>query len=167
MFKLATTDPTSMPPKCCTIEIDFDMLPERWQKHFSEKFRKAFMRKKVEGVTKNRIYCIKEGCGNWIRPKYIEENRKSERHKGVCSRCKTEVCGECNMKWHPEGDCIVDKETERILNLAKEQENFQRCYRCGEMVEKESGCNHMTCRCGAESAFSVARNGESARTFAL
>jgi hypothetical protein len=139
-----------MPPKCCQKEITFSQLPNHVLKSFDEKFPKLFRRKHQEAFTSNKTYCPQKDCGNWIRPKYFVKDTKTGRPKGICSRCKTAVCEKCNMKWHSSGPCKVDPDTQKVLDLARKQDNYQRCYSCGEMVERSAGCNHMTCKCGAQ-----------------
>ncbi|KAI8883511.1 hypothetical protein K501DRAFT_184309, partial [Backusella circina FSU 941] len=34
--------------------------------------------------------------------------------------------------------------------LTAEKENWSRCPTCKHMVEKNNGCNHITCRCGTQ-----------------
>jgi IBR domain, a half RING-finger domain len=139
-----------MPPKCCQNEITMEQLPNHILNDFEEKFPKHYRRKHQEAMTSNKTYCPKKDCGNWIRPKYFVKDTKNGRQKGTCSRCKTNVCQKCNMKWHPSGPCKVDADTQKVLDLARKKDNYQRCYSCGEMVERSSGCNHMTCKCGAQ-----------------
>ncbi|KAK8222279.1 hypothetical protein BKA81DRAFT_352266 [Phyllosticta paracitricarpa] len=47
------------------------------------------------------------------------------------------------------GLCPEDADVKALL-LTAQQRGWQRCYRCENMVEKRSGCNHMTCTCGAQ-----------------
>ncbi|KAI9700009.1 MAG: hypothetical protein M1836_002543 [Candelina mexicana] len=50
---------------------------------------------------------------------------------------------------HRSGHCPRDKEKETLLQAARAAK-YQICYRCREMRELSSGCNHITCPCGAE-----------------
>ncbi|KAI9171088.1 ATP-dependent RNA helicase DEAH12, chloroplastic [Paramyrothecium foliicola] len=143
-FKLSVNDPQHMPPKCCTQ----DYIPlKHVERLFDNSFKKTWNRKFAEYSTRNRIYCPSRKCGEWIKPSHIrrEEGRKVAR----CGRCKTKVCGACNGKWHSSVECPRDEETNQFLQQAKE-EGWQRCFGCKVMVELKEGCNHMTCRCGAE-----------------
>ncbi|KAI9805500.1 MAG: hypothetical protein M1825_000751 [Sarcosagium campestre] len=133
-----------MPPRCCTQ----DHIPLRHvDRLFSDKFKMQWNRKYQEYTTKNRIYCPARGCGEWIKPSniYNESGRKC----GKCSRCKTKVCCLCNGKWHTKRECPKDEETNRFVEIAK-QEGWKRCHNCSAMIELKEGCNHMTCRCTAE-----------------
>ncbi|KAH7328294.1 hypothetical protein B0I35DRAFT_14267 [Stachybotrys elegans] len=143
-FRLSISDPQHMPPKCCTQ----DLIPlKHVEKLFDDSFKRTWNRKFTEYSTRNRIYCPAKKCGEWIKPANIQkvDGRKMAR----CSHCRTKVCGTCNGKWHSSRDCPKDEETNQFLQQAQE-EGWQRCYRCKAMVELKEGCNHMTCRCGAQ-----------------
>ncbi|KAK3323500.1 hypothetical protein B0T19DRAFT_426205 [Cercophora scortea] len=140
-FKLSISDPQTMPPKCCTA----DHIPlKHVEGLFDSDFKMLWNKKFAEYSSRNRIYCP---CGEWIRP---EDMRREHGHKfGKCGRCKTKICCACNGRWHYPRPCPRDEETNQFLEQAK-REGWQRCHRCKHVVELKEGCNHMTCRCGAE-----------------
>lgn len=145
VFKVSIKDPQQMPPKCCTQ----DPIPVKHVDALFEKsFKKTWNKKFAEYSTRNRIYCPSRRCSEWIKPERIHKLRDG-RKQAVCGSCSKKVCCACNGKWHEEKDCPRDEATNEILEQAKEN-GWQRCYRCQEMVELKEGCNHMTCRCGAE-----------------
>jgi IBR domain, a half RING-finger domain len=138
-FKLSITDPQLMPPKCCTT----DYIPlKHVDRLFDVAFKKTWNKKFVEFSTRNRLYCPSKRCGEFIKPEHIHKD-DSGRKFGRCGRCKTKVCGTCNLKWHTSKDCPKDEETNKFLEQAK-KEGWRRCYRCRSMVELKEGCNHMT-----------------------
>ncbi|KAI0834070.1 hypothetical protein F5Y06DRAFT_177752 [Hypoxylon sp. FL0890] len=144
-FRLSVKDPAHMPPRCCTSDI----IPLKHVDNlFDVDFKRTWNRKFHEFSTRNRVYCPGKRCGQWIRPDQIRRHR-SGRKSGECDSCHTKVCCDCNNRWHGSGPCPPDEETNQILQQAKE-EGWQRCYNCRNMVELKEGCNHMTCRCGAE-----------------
>ncbi|KAI0120398.1 hypothetical protein F4776DRAFT_253283 [Hypoxylon sp. NC0597] len=144
-FRLSVKDPAQMPPRCCTS----DCIPLKHVNDlFDIDFKRTWNRKYHEFSTRNRVYCPGKRCGQWIRPDQIRRHRNG-RKVGECGSCHTKVCCECNNPWHGSRPCAADEETNQILQQAKE-EGWQRCYNCRNMVELKEGCNHMTCRCGAE-----------------
>ena len=150
IFDLSVTDPQHMPPKCCSE----DHIPlKHVDKLFDLKFKKKWNKKYHEYTTKNRLYCPKQGCGNWIKPSHIYVDTSGGaahgRKYGLCDRCRTKVCKLCNQKWHVASECPKDEATLQFVEKAKE-EGWQKCYNCSAMVELKEGCNHMTCRCTAE-----------------
>eukprot|EP00931_Biecheleriopsis_adriatica_P120023 TRINITY_DN95175_c0_g1_i1.p1 TRINITY_DN95175_c0_g1~~TRINITY_DN95175_c0_g1_i1.p1 ORF type:complete len:422 (-),score=58.40 TRINITY_DN95175_c0_g1_i1:178-1422(-) len=71
-----------------------------------------------------------------------------------CSLCDVDWCGLCNQMHTADITCEAYAEWQRDNNEGEERfdalanaEKMRACPRCGHMVQKESGCNHMTCRC--------------------
>ena len=146
IFEMSVKDPVHMPPKCC----NDDHIPLKYvDKLFDLKFKVLWNRKYQEYHTKHRIYCPTQKCGEWIKPKHIHRSALDGRKYALCPRCKTKVCTLCNNKLHKSSDCPKDPEIAKLVEQAKEK-GWQRCYSCNAMVELQSGCNHMTCRCTAE-----------------
>lgn len=142
---MSVSDPAHMPPRCCKP----DHIPlKHVDKLFDQAFKKTWNHKFQEYTTRNRIYCPRRGCGEWIKPSHIEID-KSGRKVGKCKRCSTKVCCLCNNKAHKSSECPKDPATREFVEIAKEK-GWQRCYNCSAMVELKEGCNHMTCRCTAE-----------------
>ncbi|KAL7915993.1 hypothetical protein GGI35DRAFT_473308 [Trichoderma velutinum] len=144
-FEMSIHDPQHMPPRCCT---KTHIPLKHVDKLFDNAFKRTWNRKFAEYSTGNRVYCPSKRCGEWIKPTSFyrgEDGRRVAR----CGRCKTKVCPKCSGKWHSSTECPRDEETNRFLDQAKE-EGWKRCYKCKSMVELKEGCNHMTCRCGAE-----------------
>mmetsp|Transcript_152628 Transcript_152628/g.489446 ORF Transcript_152628/g.489446 Transcript_152628/m.489446 type:complete len:157 (+) Transcript_152628:725-1195(+) len=57
----------------------------------------------------------------------------------------TVMCFMCEHQWSPEGACgepIPDLDAEQIMGIG-----VKKCPNCGEYIEKNGGCDHMTCRC--------------------
>ena len=75
-----------------------------------------------------------------------------------CAECRTMICYRCEMPWHnvcdkddtENGKCSmvqadentleVDRQTRRVM----QRNDFMQCPRCGIVIEKVTGCNHMT-----------------------
>lgn len=139
VFELSVTDPAHMPPKCCTEAV----IPLRFVAPLLDnKFKLLWNKKFQEFSTKDRMYCPKKGCGEWIQPRDQKLDRVVGRRFGVCAKCKTKVCKKCNNRWHGSKDCQNDEETKQLLDTAK-KEGWQRCYSCKAMVQLAEGCNHM------------------------
>ena len=59
----------------------------------------------------------------------------------VCDNCESEFCGKCLLTRH-EGDC--DKHE---VEFFESNLHYRQCAKCKFIIEKNQGCNHMTCRC--------------------
>ena len=70
-----------------------------------------------------------------------------------CSECNSDVCFNCGKNWHDpitceylakwDKKCIDDSETTLWLSI-----NTKPCPKCHVNIEKNQGCNHMSCRSG-------------------
>ena len=70
-----------------------------------------------------------------------------------CDRCNTDYCAACRCRAHDGSTCEegqdlaaaaeVRAHTDTMLQLG-----FRRCRQCRFWIQKEEGCNKMTCRCG-------------------
>jgi ariadne-1 len=139
-FTLSVQDPAHMPPRCCTTEH----IPLKYaDRLFDDKFKILWNKKYQEYTTANRLYCPSKGCGQWIKPSRIRMDLTYGRRYARCGHCSTKVCVLCNEKFHTKRDCPKDEETNRLVEMAKEQ-GWQRCYNCKAVVELKEGCNHMT-----------------------
>ena len=89
----------------------------------------------------DRRWCIKPDCNQWVQ-KYPETN------KTQCE-CGQEMCFECGNAWHEGLTCIevMDKDYKKY----EEEVIVKICPKCFSKIEKNEGCNHMTCsRCKHE-----------------
>ena len=128
-FEMAAKSTHLFPAQCCAVPIlpDNDPLiaPETWARYFE---------KKAEVETPNPTFCSKRDCSKFIPP----QNIKKGQARCVCGRM---TCTECKADWHT-GACVVDRETEQLLGLARE-EHWQRCVHCRMMIDRRDGCNEM------------------------
>ncbi|CAK62137.1 unnamed protein product (macronuclear) [Paramecium tetraurelia] len=59
-------------------------------------------------------------------------------------QCGQEICVDCGNQYHGLSSC--DELMDSIFVLDSRQEKIQRCPKCKIVVQKEGGCNHMTCK---------------------
>jgi len=73
-----------------------------------------------------------------------------------CPSCKHVYCSECRVQHAPEMTCeqahehkqlIGDTNKRETANTEWLQNNTKACPQCKTSVEKNKGCNHMTCKC--------------------
>ncbi|KAI1426892.1 hypothetical protein F5Y12DRAFT_783688 [Xylaria sp. FL1777] len=134
-----------MPPKCCTEDI----IPLKHVNDlFNDDFKKIWNEKFAKFLTRDRNYCPRAKCREWIRPA-DHRHHSNGRTSATCRKCNTEICGLCYNKWHKSRHCPADADTAQFEKVAKEA-GWKRCFNCQAMVELKEGCNHMTCRCGAQ-----------------
>jgi len=60
----------------------------------------------------------------------------------------TVMCFMCEEQWNPEEGGVpmpVDVDVEEVMGV-----KVKKCPKCSEYIEKNGGCDHMTCRCKYE-----------------
>ncbi|KAG9693863.1 hypothetical protein KCU95_g6185, partial [Aureobasidium melanogenum] len=137
LFEDSMVDETMYPPRCCrqTIPLD-DAKPL-----LHPKLVRNFEQKSIELDTKDRTYCFDPRCSTFIPTDHIANDVAG------CPDCGKRTCGICKAAAH-RGDCPRDEALQQFLQAADNQ-GWQRCYVCRRVVDLRSGCNHITCPCGA------------------
>ncbi|KAI3343150.1 hypothetical protein F4824DRAFT_485853 [Ustulina deusta] len=130
------------PPKCC-----LNTIPESTiHTNVDERQWAEYRERAVEWnqPVADRIYCGQPECGLFIRPEYVILAQ------GV-ARCADGhyTCIICRNAQHEGDNCPQDSDMIRTNELAEEA-GWKRCNDCQAFVEHSDGCQHMTCRCGAE-----------------
>ena len=88
-------------------------------------------------IYKNR--CPAPGCG------FIAVGRGVD---GVTCHCSLDYCLKCQRPWHQPAPCeLVQKWEEKHMDHSQEWLiiNTKPCPNCNRRIEKNQGCNHMTC----------------------
>ena len=135
---------TTFPPKCCLQEIPRKTMLA----HLSSKDIAHFDEKALEYAVAvgNRYYCASPECAKWI------DVRRARGFEGSleCPHCQFTVCTMCRGAAHATNeDCPNDFGLDATLQQA-ERAGWQRCYNCRAVVELNTGCRHITCKCRAE-----------------
>ncbi|KAL2177459.1 uncharacterized protein P884DRAFT_200668 [Thermothelomyces heterothallicus CBS 202.75] len=138
LFTASLSDESLFPPRCCGQPIPLDSC----RAYLPTNLAGEFLVKKAEMETPNRTYCHQPTCSVFIPQQFIDGE------VATCPRCQQTTCVTCKGQSH-EGDCPYDVASQELLRVAAEN-GWQRCYSCRRLVELDHGCNHMTCRCGAQ-----------------
>ncbi|EXJ75847.1 uncharacterized protein A1O5_00354 [Cladophialophora psammophila CBS 110553] len=138
LVDLATKDELLFPPRCCREPFQMSEVNIFLTKELRDQFEHA----QVEFGTRDRAYCCLETCSTFIPPSEIDGDT------ATCVKCGTLTCNICKKPAH-DGHCPEDPELQEMLRLAN-QSGWQRCYGCHCLIELDVGCNHITCRCGAQ-----------------
>ena len=88
------------------------------------------------------IDCFRPGCDHFS---VFRKPAVGASNSAKCTKCRiAEFCLKCTRASHG-GECDrLDEASEQLI-----RENTRACPRCLAHVEKDGGCNHMSCRCGA------------------
>ncbi|KAL4464710.1 hypothetical protein ABPG74_011271 [Tetrahymena malaccensis] len=109
-----------------------------------------------------RVYCSESKTMKWCPAPgcdYAVENTHFTHQYVQCIQCNTSFCFKCGKEHH--SPCTCDMVHEWELKNSSESENLRwiqlytkLCPKCRKPIEKNQGCNHMTCRppngCGFE-----------------
>eukprot|EP01112_Ceratiomyxa_fruticulosa_P023049 TRINITY_DN8658_c0_g2_i2.p1 TRINITY_DN8658_c0_g2~~TRINITY_DN8658_c0_g2_i2.p1 ORF type:complete len:571 (+),score=108.81 TRINITY_DN8658_c0_g2_i2:228-1940(+) len=108
-----------------------------------------FITKSVVEDNPNIQWCPRPGCQNAVKSDFAKT-------KDVRCKCGFKFCFQCNGESHSPADCDMMKKWEKKCKDDSEtcnwiSSNTQDCIKCKSAIEKNGGCNHMTCRkCGEE-----------------
>jgi len=101
----------------------------------------------------NTRWCTKPGCET-----VLTRQDDAVDQKVVCSGCETVTCFLCGDEWHEGFSCQGNRDRKVRLGLAdtsvedyakKNVDDVRICPRCAVPIEKNKGCNTMTCSfCG-------------------
>jgi hypothetical protein len=134
IYKVRTFEEVHCPHDGCSAKLEpssdfFKALPLDIQKNY-KKIYQFFMISKDP----NLKICPKEDCEGIIR--VTGDNLM------LCDICTRSFCGNCLLEQH-EGEC----DSHEVL-FFEENLHYRRCKKCKFIIEKNQGCNHITCRCG-------------------
>ncbi|RBR26031.1 uncharacterized protein FIESC28_01304 [Fusarium coffeatum] len=135
--ELSMREESMFPPQCCQQAIPIEVGA-----FISQEIFDRFQEKTTEFGTVDRTYCSDTACSAFITPQSIAESEGIAR----CSRCELQTCPICKRAWH-EGACPEDEKTQELVRLG-EREGWKRCESCKHLIQRSTGCNQMTCRCG-------------------
>ncbi|TRX98865.1 hypothetical protein FHL15_000207 [Xylaria flabelliformis] len=130
------------PAKCCSV------IPAELLRQFGGLTTNEIEQYKVkmEELTnpRSKLYCW--GCAAYI------PNAQRTKRVGDCSVCGKRTCKACRAKSHF-GACDktktqADGAVEDGVYLLAELKGWKRCPNCLNLIQKNGGCNHMTCSCG-------------------
>ena len=132
------------PPKCCLQEIPQNTIETKLSALQLANYR--LKAKEYATPAGERWYCAKPECAKW----FSKSKARAQDATVSCSHCNFKMCLFCRGASHAAGErCRQDSGLEATL-AAAELEGWRQCYRCHTMVELQSGCRHITCKCSAE-----------------
>jgi len=136
----------SCPNSKCTHKVTYSEVKQVISKKLFEKYEQFLLKQTLEADPYVR-WCPKPGCGNAMigspnNPMMICGNAK----------CKFTFCFNCREEWHGDASCAQYQEWKKENSEAEKrfdawtQKNAKICPNCKAVIEKNGGCNHMTCR---------------------
>jgi hypothetical protein len=121
------------PEQDCKVLVEDQQVRRICSKELYDKYLKFKKNIKVN-LSKQMRWCSRANCGRVIK--------KRKKARAVCE-CGFEMCFRCGEAWH--GGTSCSKNFERMYKSWAKDKNIQKCPKCKIRVEKDHGCNHMTC----------------------
>ncbi|OOF91285.1 hypothetical protein ASPCADRAFT_57292 [Aspergillus carbonarius ITEM 5010] len=131
------------PPRCCKQKVPTEViLPV-----LTPKERTVYLAKTQEYAVpaRERWYCPAATCGRFIPPKHLNGKLSSQ----SCPYCSTTFCSGCRFPGLTSKDYFPDPGLVAVFEdprLGKGQRGFK----CGSLVDLLFNCDHVTCRCKAQ-----------------
>ena len=132
IFLRVANDESLFPPKCHRQLIDISTI----KAEFSVNELTTYQNAELEFTSTDRVYCASQECAKFIPMAQRTLDRAS------CEACSAETCMHCKARAHV-GGCPADEARQSLIIFANEQ-GWKSCFRCGEMVFRYEGCDHMT-----------------------
>eukprot|EP01084_Bolivina_argentea_P110211 196850_1 len=147
-YTVKTKDGDVLKVKCidpnCDREIKEDeILSYLTDEETKSKFRK-FKQQKLLMLNENARFCPAADCEGYMIGSRLKPKLK-------CPECQTTICFNCSKLWHGYfTKCSSAKNAQEDINDAKYYQwelnkDIKKCPKCKMRIEKNAGCNHMTC----------------------
>jgi len=137
------------PAPKCRRPVERKEIKERLTPEMFEKFNKFYTQAQLS-LNPNARWCPTPNCDQVMFGSKTDPKLK-------CPKCEHEICFRCNHDWHM-GSC--EQAARGLVGLAADRAafaayamvaNVKPCPQCRAPIEKNEGCNHMSCpRCRYE-----------------
>ncbi|XP_058757062.1 E3 ubiquitin-protein ligase RSL1-like [Vicia villosa] len=111
---------------------------------------------------RKKIYCPYKNCSVMLVNDGEEVVTSCE-----CPSCHRLFCAQCKVPWHADMSCRrFQKSTkgqhekeldEKFIELAK-RKKWQKCPKCSMHVQRNGGCEHISCRCGCNFCYKCGKD---------
>jgi len=109
-------------------------LQKKYFKFSFEKFRKEKGDKYFQCPTPDCMYGVE-----------LENNCQKD-NKFICKVCGKNYCFSCKTEYKAEHKCVVNDGEVEFKDYLKKNKLTKPCPGCKVLIEKNDGCNHMTCK---------------------
>ncbi|GAA5995560.1 uncharacterized protein JCM10292_005250 [Rhodotorula paludigena] len=140
LFRAATRTESLNPSSCCKRKIDVGVASGA----LSAGDRAAYIRSVQEFASGDRLYCASPRCSAFRGSNLSKKKRKAIK----CPTCQEMTCSACKAPAHLDTQvCAADNDDTAATKLVKLVRGV-RCGACRRVVEKNDGCENVTCLCG-------------------
>ncbi|KAF2823698.1 hypothetical protein CC86DRAFT_384256 [Ophiobolus disseminans] len=146
--KLSEPDLACPLPKC-DHGLDTVMLKQACiNKELVGQYEQALVKHHLS-ANPNYIVCLSSTCGAYFSIEDCQgdsRRKRTTKHKAACPHCEYALCLTCNRPWHGNTGCDKAKQKEDADSVEEiKTMGAKPCPKCGLNIDKEGGCDHMTC----------------------
>ncbi|KAF1850949.1 uncharacterized protein K460DRAFT_302543 [Cucurbitaria berberidis CBS 394.84] len=131
----------------CDHVLDYMALKMTVTKAAFEQYDTA-LAKRLLSADEFYIACLSRKCGMYFSIEGCKSDKRGKQ-KIACPYCEYEICSKCNRPWKSHGTdgCNKAKEKEdRASEKMVKALGAKPCPQCGLNIQKNGGCDHMTCQ---------------------
>lgn len=152
LFHASARDQSLFPPRCCDKPVTLRSV----RRHLTPGVVAILSERSREFGTLNRVYCANPLCSRFLGPQ--SKRRRPKATTCPAAGCKTRTCRGCRARITPGAvhSCQLHEPGKDIL-AASTDWGWKRCPGCAQMVERHSGCDHMTCTCRTHFCYTCGR----------
>ncbi|KAL4439317.1 hypothetical protein ABPG74_016980 [Tetrahymena malaccensis] len=139
--------PINCPSSTCNLPVQQYDLEEVLNVDEFQKYEQFCLQNYIDSNQDEMSWCLTPNCGY----AFI---LVSGQYSLDCPKCMKSYCLNCKCEYHKNQTCQEYKisknfteDDQKLEQLAIDQK-FKKCSKCKMWVEKNQGCDHMTCRCG-------------------
>ena len=150
-------DTLTFPVQCADEDCSKDLVLKDFE-NLQKQLLKFRLKELVSAALKNHMEKNRDTYMNCPTPdcRMIYAIATDEGKPFTCSDCAVVTCTKCHKQYHTGISCEMysagqPKTDEEMLEewMQKDPNNRKKCPKCSIPIEKNEGCNHMTCTCGA------------------
>ena len=141
-LRTAVSDSSRLPLRCCDIPIDLSCA---WVVLDHDDATRLLARLEEMQAT-NKMYC--PSCNQFFNLDLVDTVGSNHSLPCPCGRL---ICVECRTLEHPNMTCPENKSgitvagSDKLLLELAQDKKWKQCPSCHTMIERVSGCIHMTC----------------------
>ncbi|KAK6338092.1 hypothetical protein TWF696_001563 [Orbilia brochopaga] len=144
-YELVINEPECYPPRCCE-----PLDPKKTIFVLSQEQIEAFLAIKQRFDSEKLVNCAH--CKGELQEAVTSVNEFS----AYCPACEKLTCVKCGENMHRYQLCPGEEGVAELEKFAIRKEMLP-CPKCSRLVEKNGGCNHIHCLCGADFCFACGR----------
>ncbi|KAI5408804.1 E3 ubiquitin-protein ligase RSL1 [Lathyrus oleraceus] len=150
----------SCPNPECSVELKPQHLQSVLPKQVIIEWESAIYESSIS--LEQKIYCPYQNCSLML----VNDG------EGVvtsceCPSCHRLFCAQCKVPWHADMNCREFQKSKtgrdekqldlKFWELAK-RKKWQRCPKCSMHVQRDGGCEHISCRCGCNFCYKCGKD---------